>query len=161
MRELGRRAGMGVHLVAPAVRGGRTVSSTAIRGLLGRGLVPQVQGPGQASQHARIPGRRGLVPASCGGPVGAFRPGWYEPDFGRGSGWVADCLYTVSLSADQLLRIHVILYPEDAAGRLVRLRDKIEQSLGPRSGVESVFADSVWDERVKRISRHGAKLNNR
>jgi hypothetical protein len=49
--------------------------------------------------------------------------------------------------------------PEDAAGRLVRLRDKIEQSLGPRSGVESVFADSVWDERVKRISRHGAKLN--
>ena len=48
---------------------------------------------------------------------------------------------------------------EDAAGRLVRIRNKIEQSLGPRSGVESVFADSVWDERVQRLSRHGAKLN--
>jgi CheY-like chemotaxis protein len=48
---------------------------------------------------------------------------------------------------------------EDAAGRLARVRNKIEQSLGPRSGVESVFADSVWNERVKRLSRHGTKLN--
>ena len=48
---------------------------------------------------------------------------------------------------------------EETAGRLVRVRNKIEQSLGPLSGVESVFADSVWDERVKRLSRHGTKLN--
>jgi CheY-like chemotaxis protein len=48
---------------------------------------------------------------------------------------------------------------EDADGRLERLRNRIEERLGPRSGVESVFADSAWDERVKRLSRHGAKLN--
>ncbi len=41
LRELGRRAGMGVHLVAPAVRAGRTVSSTAVRGLLRRGRVDE------------------------------------------------------------------------------------------------------------------------
>ena len=54
-----------------------------------------------------------LIPAL----EGEFGPGWYEPDFGRGPGWVADCLYTVSLSADQLLRIHVILFPSESAGQ--------------------------------------------
>lgn len=41
LRELGRRAGMDVRFVAPVVRAGRTVSSTAIRGLLGRGRVDE------------------------------------------------------------------------------------------------------------------------
>lgn len=39
LRSLGRRAGLGVHLVDPVVLGGLTVSSTAIRSLLGRGRV--------------------------------------------------------------------------------------------------------------------------
>jgi len=37
LRRLGRRAGFGVHVVPPAVVGGRTVSSTAVRALVGRG----------------------------------------------------------------------------------------------------------------------------
>jgi riboflavin kinase/FMN adenylyltransferase len=41
LRRLGRRAGLGVHVIAPAVRGGLTVSSTAIRGLLARGRVDE------------------------------------------------------------------------------------------------------------------------
>jgi len=48
---------------------------------------------------------------------------------------------------------------EEGIGRFVRLQHKIEQSLGPRSGVESVFVDSVWDARVKRLCRHGKKLS--
>ena len=39
LRRLGRRAGLGVHVVAPAVLDGRIVSSTAVRRLLGRGRV--------------------------------------------------------------------------------------------------------------------------
>jgi CheY-like chemotaxis protein len=47
---------------------------------------------------------------------------------------------------------------EQGTGHLARLQHKIEQSLGPRSGVESIFADSVWDARVKRLCRHSQKL---
>jgi riboflavin kinase/FMN adenylyltransferase len=39
LRRLGRQAGLAVHAVPPAVAGGRTVSSTAVRGLLARGRV--------------------------------------------------------------------------------------------------------------------------
>jgi riboflavin kinase/FMN adenylyltransferase len=48
LRRLGRAAGVGVHIVAPAGLGGLTVSSTAVRGLLGRG---------QVSRAARMLGR--------------------------------------------------------------------------------------------------------
>lgn len=41
LRRLGRRAGFGVHVVPPVVLGGRTVSSTAVRALLGRGRVEE------------------------------------------------------------------------------------------------------------------------
>lgn len=41
LRRLGREAGLGVHAVAPAVLGGRTVSSTAVRGLLSHGRVEE------------------------------------------------------------------------------------------------------------------------
>jgi riboflavin kinase/FMN adenylyltransferase len=41
LARLGRQAGLGVNVVAPAVRGGRTVSSTAVRRLLGRGRVEE------------------------------------------------------------------------------------------------------------------------
>lgn len=43
-------------------------------------------------------------------------------------------------------------------GDLQRLRLRIEQSLGVRCGVESVFQDPVWKDRVKRLSRHGGRL---
>jgi CheY-like chemotaxis protein len=46
----------------------------------------------------------------------------------------------------------------DDAGHVARVQLRIEQGLGPRSGVESIFMDPVWDERVKRISRHGTRL---
>ncbi len=41
LRRLGRRAGFGVHVVPPAVLGGLTVSSTAVRALVGRGRVEE------------------------------------------------------------------------------------------------------------------------
>jgi riboflavin kinase/FMN adenylyltransferase len=41
LRDLGRRAGLGVHVVPPAVLEGRAVSSSAIRLLLGRGRVEE------------------------------------------------------------------------------------------------------------------------
>ena len=41
LRALGREAGLRVHIVPPAVVGGRTVSSTAVRRLLGRGRVEE------------------------------------------------------------------------------------------------------------------------
>ena len=41
---------------------------------------------------------------------------------------------------------------------LHRIQLRIEQSLGVRCGVESVFQDSVWTDRVKRLSRHGERL---
>ena len=46
----------------------------------------------------------------------------------------------------------------DESGYLQRIRIRIEQSLGERCGVESVFQDSVWKDRVKRLSRHGERL---
>jgi riboflavin kinase/FMN adenylyltransferase len=39
--RLGRQAGLGVHAVAPAIAGGRTVSSTAVRGLLAHGRIEE------------------------------------------------------------------------------------------------------------------------
>jgi CheY-like chemotaxis protein len=47
--------------------------------------------------------------------------------------------------------------PEEG-GHLLRVRRKIEQGLGARHGVESIFSDAAWDERAQRLSRHGAKL---
>jgi len=41
LRSLGRRAGLGVHVVAPAVFGGQVVSSSAVRILLGHGQVEE------------------------------------------------------------------------------------------------------------------------
>jgi len=41
LRRLARRAELGVHIVAPVVRDGVTVSSTAARGLIGRGRVEE------------------------------------------------------------------------------------------------------------------------
>lgn len=41
LRALGRKAGLRVHVVPPAVVGGRTVSSTAVRRLLARGRVEE------------------------------------------------------------------------------------------------------------------------
>ena len=41
LRSLGRRAGLGVHVIDPALVGGRVVSSSAIRRLLGRGRVDE------------------------------------------------------------------------------------------------------------------------
>lgn len=41
LRNLGRRAGLGVHIVPPAVLDGRVVSSSAVRRLLGRGRVEE------------------------------------------------------------------------------------------------------------------------
>lgn len=41
LKRLGRRAGVGVRVVAPVVLGGRVVSSTAIRGLLERGRMEE------------------------------------------------------------------------------------------------------------------------
>jgi riboflavin kinase/FMN adenylyltransferase len=39
LRRLGRQAGLNVHAVPPAVSGGRTVSSTAVRALLAQGRI--------------------------------------------------------------------------------------------------------------------------
>lgn len=41
LQTLGRRAGLGVHIVPPAVREGRTVSSTAVRRLVALGRVDE------------------------------------------------------------------------------------------------------------------------
>jgi riboflavin kinase/FMN adenylyltransferase len=41
LKALGRESGIGVHVVPPAVLGGRTVSSTAVRALLERGRVAE------------------------------------------------------------------------------------------------------------------------
>jgi len=41
LRRLGRRAGLGIHVVNPVVLDGLTVSSTAVRRLLGRGRVEE------------------------------------------------------------------------------------------------------------------------
>jgi CheY-like chemotaxis protein len=50
------------------------------------------------------------------------------------------------------------LRADNESGHLQRIRNKIEQSLGVRCGVESVFQDSVWKDRVRRLSRHGERL---
>ena len=39
-----------------------------------------------------------------------------------------------------------------------RVRKKIENALGDRCGLASVFQDDSWTERVRRISRHGEKV---
>ncbi len=41
LKRLGRQAGLGVRAVPPAVAGGRTVSSTAVRGLLAHGRIEE------------------------------------------------------------------------------------------------------------------------
>jgi hypothetical protein len=43
-------------------------------------------------------------------------------------------------------------------GYLEDIRLRIERSLGARCGVEGVFQDPVWKERVRRLSRHGERL---
>ena len=61
LRRLGRRAGLGVHVVPPAVRGGLTVSSTAVRTLVSRGRVEEAARllgrPYEIAGHV-VPGRR-------------------------------------------------------------------------------------------------------
>ena len=61
LRRLGRRAGFGVHVVPPAVRGGLTVSSTAVRALVSRGRVEEAARllgrPYEIAGHV-VPGRR-------------------------------------------------------------------------------------------------------
>jgi CheY-like chemotaxis protein len=44
-------------------------------------------------------------------------------------------------------------------GQLDLLRNKIEQGMGLRGGIEGLFRDPLWDERIKRLSLHGRKLN--
>jgi len=61
LRRLGRRAGLGVHVVAPAVLDGQVVSSTTLRGLLGRGLVEEAArllGRPYEIQGRVVPGHR-------------------------------------------------------------------------------------------------------
>lgn len=61
LRRLGRRAGLGVHVVSPAVVGGLTVSSTAVRGLIRDGKVEEaVSLLGRPYEIAGrvVPGRR-------------------------------------------------------------------------------------------------------
>src|SRR5512140_527208 len=61
LRRLGRQAGFGVHVVPPVVLGGRTVSSTAVRALVGRGRVEEAAGllgrPYEVAGRV-VPGRR-------------------------------------------------------------------------------------------------------
>ena len=40
-----------------------------------------------------------------------------------------------------------------------RLRSQIEQEMGTRGGIEGLFKDPLWEERIHRLSRHGQKLN--
>jgi CheY-like chemotaxis protein len=54
--------------------------------------------------------------------------------------------------------VGVALRGADDSGFLQRIRLRIEQSLGVRCGVESVFQDAAWKDRVKRLSRHGERL---
>jgi len=46
----------------------------------------------------------------------------------------------------------------DDSGYLQRIRLRIERSLGARCGVEDVFLDAVWKDRINRLSRHGGRL---
>lgn len=46
----------------------------------------------------------------------------------------------------------------DPAESLSRIRARIERALGTAGGVEEVFRDSTWNERVQRLSKHGRKL---
>jgi CheY-like chemotaxis protein len=46
----------------------------------------------------------------------------------------------------------------DGSDHLQSIRLRIEQSMGARCGVESIFQDSVWKDRAKRLSRHGERL---
>jgi len=47
-------------------------------------------------------------------------------------------------------------YPAES---LALIRARIERTLGTGCGVEELFEDPSWSERVKRISRHGENLN--
>jgi riboflavin kinase/FMN adenylyltransferase len=61
LRRLGRWAGIGVHVVAPLVLDGKIVSSTAVRGLLSRGLVEEAArllGRPYEIQGRVVPGHR-------------------------------------------------------------------------------------------------------
>ena len=68
LRRLGREAGLGVHVVAPAVLGGRTVSSTAVRSLLaagpGRGGGPAARASLRDHRQGR-PGRSSAAASSA------------------------------------------------------------------------------------------------
>ena len=48
--------------------------------------------------------------------------------------------------------------PDPVAESLLGIRARIENELGAGCGVEDAFQDPVWNERVKRISRHGEQL---
>ena len=48
--------------------------------------------------------------------------------------------------------------PDPLGESLLRIRARIENELGVGCGVEDAFQDPVWNERVKRISRHGERL---
>jgi len=48
--------------------------------------------------------------------------------------------------------------PDPVAESLLGIRARIENELGVGCGVEDAFQDPVWNERVKRISRHGERL---
>ncbi len=48
--------------------------------------------------------------------------------------------------------------PDPVSESLLRIRARIENELGVGCGVEDAFQDPVWNERVKRISRHGEQL---
>ena len=48
--------------------------------------------------------------------------------------------------------------PDPVAESLLGIRARIENELGAGCGVEDAFQDPVWNERVKRISRHGERL---
>jgi hypothetical protein len=46
-----------------------------------------------------------------------------------------------------------------SAEALTHIRTRIETALGAGSGVEDVFEDPSWSERIKQISRHGRQLD--
>jgi hypothetical protein len=47
---------------------------------------------------------------------------------------------------------------KDSAESFARIRARIEKALG-NGAVEGIFEDPSWTERVKRISRHGDRLD--
>lgn len=49
--------------------------------------------------------------------------------------------------------------PAGCAESLANLRTRLENALGSAGGIDDVFEDPSWSERLKRISRHGEQLN--